>query len=355
MEKRPSSTSNSRNRGSKRTIPWVLIGVLAILLALEIGVFRQRWFWAAEPRSDVGIYYVLEDMVRSTKVKPKIILFGDSRMRSGVDAFLLERELGLKRGEVMNLALTAGTPWDAKLFLTRNPGLLDSARLVLYQPSDWQFNENFPPGNRVKRFATLKERTAYKKFETASELLADFFVQTIAAKDVFKGHIRRLGSYVVKTLLRKRTQAPPLIDTLSGRIHWRIKEEDVGPDTVDINLDISSFYKDFKYSERVEDDLEKVIAAAKSKGVRVVFVDIPVRDVYMSEAISKYPRFYNEYNQKIHGLSRLYDVVFLGDSNTKTQAGIAENYFYDYGHLTLKGELEFTLWLVKAIRSDSLF
>jgi hypothetical protein len=355
VEKHPSSTSSSKPAGRRRVTPWVLVGVLVILIGLEIGIFRQRWFWAAEPRSDVGIYYALEDMARSSKIRPKILIFGDSRMRSGVDAFLLEQELGLKRGEVVNLALTAGTPWDVKLFLARNPWLLDSARLILYQPSDWQFNEYFPPINRVKRFATLQDRARYKDFGTASELVTDYFLQTAAAKEVFKGQVNSLGSRLIKTLLGKYKKAPDLVDVRTGRIRWRVNEAETGPDSVDIEKDITSFYKDFQYSARVEDDLKKTIEQAQGKGIRFVFVDIPVRDIYVSEAVSKYPRHYNEYNQKIHALSRRYNIVFLGDSDTKAMAGIAENYFYDYGHLALKGERAFTLWLAKAIRSDSLY
>lgn len=355
MEKHPSSTSSSKPAGKRRVIPWVLVGVLGILIGLEIGVFRQRWFWAAEPRSDVGIYYVLEDMARSSKVRPKILIFGDSRMRLGVDAFLLEQELGLKRGEVMNFALTAGTPWDTKLFFKRNPWLLDSLQLILYQPSDWQFNENFPPTSRVKHFATLGERIEYKDFETACELVAGYFLQTVAAKDVFKGNIKRVGSTIIKKLTNKYTKDLPLVDTVTGQIRWMIKEQYTGPDTVDITADISSFYKKFEYSQRVENDLTDIINLSKDRKIKFVLVDIPVREIYVQTAESKYGRYSKKYLTRLEALCKEFDVFQIGDSATKNEALITENLFYDYGHLTLEGKKRFTVWFAKKLTSDSLF
>lgn len=328
--------------------------MLVILLTLEVGVFRQRWFWAAVPRSDAGIYYVLEDQIRHSHAKPKVILFGDSRMRSGVDARLLEQELGLERGEVLNLALTAGTAWDAKLFLRRNPGLRDSVRLIIFQPSDWQFNENFPPINRVKHFATLKERLEYQNFSTASELVAGWFVQTIAAKDVFQGHVKRLLSAALNLVRGRKASEPALVDTLTGRIHWRIKEEMQGPDSADITKDISSFYKNFSYSRRAEEDARDIIEFSEKHGARTVFLDIPVRDAYVEAAKKKYAAYYEEYEDSLETLASRYGVPLLGDSMTKLEAGIKENLYYDYGHLTLEGERLFTLWLAERIKSDSL-
>lgn len=322
-----------------------------IMVALEIGVFRQRWFWAAVPRSDVGIYYVLEEQIQSSNTKPKIIVFGDSRARSGVFSYLLEQKSGLKRGEVINLSLTAGTPWDAKLFIKRNPQLMDSVLLVLYQPSDWQFNENFPPINRVRHFATLAERFSYERFSTKVELLSGFFIHAIAAREVAKGHLRRLMNNTVKLITGKYHPQPPLVDSITGRVMYRMDESEIGPDSVDVTDDLVSFYRDFSYSNRVAGDIIDIITLTRQAGSEFVFIDIPTRMCYVEAVKDSFNREYNEYRDSLTSLASRYEIPIWGDSTTKVQAGITENLYYDYGHLTLEGMRRYSSWLAERMNS----
>jgi len=322
-----------------------------ILALLEIGVFRQRWFWAAVPRSEVGTFYVLEERIRTSGVKPRIVLFGDSRLRAAVTARYVAEELGVKHDEVLNLALAAGTPWDAKVILRRNPTLLDSAVLVLYQPSVWQFNENYPPGNRVRRFATLAERLAYKRFSTRAELFLGYFFHIIAARQVTKGLLDRLFRNLTRRLRGRYTEEPALIDPVTGRVRIRLEESDTGPASVNIDADIESFYADFRYSSRTKSDMEDLIAVVQKKDVTFFFLDIPTRDVYTRSARDKYSQYCTEYRDSLESIAAKYGISILGDSMTKHEAGITENLYYDYGHLTLEGMRRYSSWLAFKLKN----
>jgi len=341
-----SKAGASRIKESPWRFPWVAVGVFILLAILEIFVFRTRWFWAAVPRSDVGIYYVMEDELRVSALKPKIVIFGDSRVREAVNPAQLERKLGLKRGEVVNCALTGGTPWDARLLLERNPHLLDSVQLIIYQPSDWQFNHNSLPNNRVRRFASLKKRASYKNFTLRTELVVGFFIQTIAAREVTVGNIKHL----MKILLGKNTACKnDIVDKTNGRIRWRLEEKEIGPDSVNVRKNADWFFKNYEYSQNAEDDLAFIAKKARQRRIHMLLLFLPVRDAYDAYVEENYWEENKEYHQRLLKFAEKSGVEIWGDSTTKIQAGIKENCYYDYGHLTLKGMRAYSNWLAERV------
>lgn len=335
-----------------KKLPWVVVGILVILIGLEVGVFRQRWFWAAVPRSNAGIFYFVENQIRTSPVAPKIIFMGDSRLRDAVHPYNLEQLLGLKRGEIVNLALTSGDIWDAKLFLSRTPSLLDSVQVVIYQIPDWRYDEGYLPTNRFRHFATLRERLHYHDKSSRVELVIGYFLHMVAGRNVLQGNIERLGKNVVGPLMGKDMNEPPIVDSMTGRVHWRLVEKELGPDSIDVTKYIQDSDHDYGYSPWFVEQMDELVTKFREAGAQVVFLEPTMRDSYVSVACNDSIDGYGIWKEAVRMLAERFAVPIWSNEKIKMEAGIVENEFYDYGHLTLEGMRRYTIWLSERILED---
>jgi hypothetical protein len=127
---------------SFRTLqPWTrwpagFITCIVVLVSVEIFVARSDWVVTRYPASTLGAFYAVEtEVIRDAD--PAIICLGNSRLRDALAPRVLERELGMAEGAVLNLSLTTGRPFDARILYRRNRAVLRHAELMIL---DFEYN-----------------------------------------------------------------------------------------------------------------------------------------------------------------------------------------------------------------------
>ena len=120
-------------RGSARGLrPWGMLLALSLLLAFEFGLARRDWIWGWWPKSESGVIDAVERQVIAEAEAPAVLFLGSSRVRDAVSPREVEEQLGLRRGTVLNLAVTNGTPFDALTLYRRNREKLRSAKVAFF-------------------------------------------------------------------------------------------------------------------------------------------------------------------------------------------------------------------------------
>lgn len=327
----PSSTSSS----SRRRWPRGLAVAVALLAVVEIGGARQTWLWAYVPDSQTGIIDALESQVIAPAPPPLVVLMGSSRMRDAVAPRVLEVELGLPAGAVLNLGVTAGTPFDALTLYRRNREKLGRARAVVVGIEDWHFNAGLDPNERDRRYMSWSERWHGFRGEATLSLAAGWIWRTYDAQ----GPLRRLA----RALVRGRDAALPIAP--DGRVRWRKIERDEGPETTDVAAQIERTYRRFTPGRLRVDALERLISLAREDGVRVFVVQLPWRDAYVDYAEAHHAAAFAAARRMAEGIEGA-DVVLYDRASA---LGIPARHFYDYGHLTPPGARVMTRRLAEVI------
>jgi len=117
---------------------------------------------------------------------------GNSLMRYGLLEEQLAEAAGLEPDEVLNLGLSSGRPWEAMLFLRRNPQLSRDVQLVVYNVGRHQIERvnAIKHVGRFYRYSTLGEKLAADGWDNRAKLLLD-------AAWPFVSERRRLATWLV--------------------------------------------------------------------------------------------------------------------------------------------------------------
>lgn len=302
---------------------------LVLLLGVEIGVARADWIWGWVPRSESGVVDALEaQIIAQTDAAPRVVLFGSSRVRDAVGPRQLEAELGLGEGEVLNLGLTHGTPFDALTLYERNRGVLSQAEVAVFGVEPWQFDRvDGEVNERVNRFAGLRHRYAHEGTQQLG-LLVGWVWRTYDAKPA----LRRF----IKSLHKGRPDALPLAD--DGRIEWRDNATNRRAARRSMGHYAKKHFEDYELSNRRSLILTEFVEMLEDDGVEVIIVQIPVRSGYTTKAQSKYPEAFELFLHQCEEYSGHSLVRFEPASDY----GLTSADFYDYGHLRERGAQRFT-------------
>jgi hypothetical protein len=295
-----------------------------LLLGVELGLARQDWVWTWVPGSNSGIIEAMEARVIAPSEPPTVLLMGSSRVRDAVAPRQLEQALGLPRGGVMNLGVTRGTPYDARLLYERNRAKLSKAKVLVVGVEDWSFNASVSPNERFRRFASLDERASTFDKDWTLSLLAGYVWRTYDAQ----GPLRRL----LKSALTGREATLPISD--DGRVVWRKEELEEGPAQYDVTPDVTRSLEDYATTEGLKAPLVELIALARADGLDVVVVQMPLRDAYVEQAQRRYPDALRQYAEVLGSLG---PGVAVWRYDRASSLGIQERWFYDYGHMTTRG------------------
>ena len=133
---------------------------VTLLTVFEFAVARADWFWGWIPFSQVGVIDALERQVLP-KSEPLILFMGSSRVRDAIAPRTLEKRLRLPRGSVLNVGLTMGTPFDAKILYERNRDKLSRAQLVFFGVEPFQLDVHNRPTERILRYGSLSDRLKF--------------------------------------------------------------------------------------------------------------------------------------------------------------------------------------------------
>jgi len=315
----------------KATVPKALLVAVSVLVLLDFAVARREWIWAFVPRSPSGVFDVLEDNVVVPAQDPSIVLFGSSRVRDAVAPRLLEEELGLREGSVLNLAMTAGNPFDSLVFYRRHREKLSGARLIIIGVEFWDFNAH-GINERDRRFANLADRLQLFDRKKTPALLVGWLWRTWDAKAV----ISRFIDIETRWLLGERDimqqmREPPIEE--DGRVEWRTDEPATAtaeePLTAVADRALSNYSAGYGRRRQVQ----HLVDLAHEDGVPVLVVLFPMRTEFAEYVRAAYPHAYAHFHQQLRSIKgariRIYE--------TERDAHLPQECFDDYGHVNKRG------------------
>ena len=307
----------------RRRAPRALLLATAILAVVELGAARREWLWSRDRSSASGIIDGMEELVIAPSAGPSLLFMGSSRARDALVPRQLEDRLSLPRGSVLNLGLTAGTPFDALIVYRRNRAKLSSARTLVFAIEDWHLNERFPTGVLDRRFATLSERIGVFDQQGTTSLVAGWVWRTYDAQEPLQDFLTSLAGSNPRSLRVSE----------DGRIIYRDHEMDEGPERTDVDIWAEHFYRPFALGGGRLGQLRALIDLAREDGMRVIVVRLPWRDAYVDEVTRRFPREFLE-TTRLSGEIAGAEVILYERASA---LGVSDRSFYDYGHLTPPG------------------
>ncbi len=343
-----SSTSSSETGLGTETLRlrgWRPVGLawaIAWLAAFELLV-RVLPVASYVPASEAGIVDVLDTAVIAPAPDPAIVLLGNSRLRDAVAPRQLEERLGLARGTVLNLGITAGQPWDYAWLYERHREKLSRARVLVVALDDFRFSTRTPPGERFRRFASFRDRIGTYDGKTPS-LVVGWFWKTFDLRDAI---VR-----TAKALLTGNRRGVPVAD--DGRIVWRDEERDRGPATIDDEAEVRSRYRKFERSAARVETVARLLRLAREDGVAVRLVVLPSRDSIIDEVDRSVPDAPRYLTEVLERLERDFPGTRSIEWRRASELGIEDDRFYDYGHLTPPGARVLTDRLAEWLRTEAL-
>lgn len=299
---------------------------IALLGGVEFGIARSNLLWKRAPNTMAGAFYAIENEVISHASPPTIVFVGSSRMRDAVDPRRLEGVLGLPRGGVLNLALTGGTPYEAMLYYERNRPLLRQASILVIGVEDWYWNVGVPRDEVELMFATFSDRWRWFQERHQLGLLVGGVWRTFEVQDP----LLRFGASFYKGVERVKFR--------EDRVVWRSTANtlEIGPDETDIDGAIDHVMESYTRGPHYEDSLGRLLAMAHGDGVRLVLVQLPLRDRYVDRMRERHPDMQPYVEERMRTLAGPVGATVLLFNRASTLT-IPENRFYDYGHLTEDG------------------
>lgn len=173
--------------------------------------------------------------VSSNRPIPKVIVWGSSHVQCGVAARVVERQLGLRQNEVLNLGMSNGGPREALYVLDRNPQLLSHASVALIEVDRFMFMDrnanrdlHLYPAWRRKAGLERRLRCRCGSLDKA-DLAAGWFSATWDQRDTWL-EVIDAGLGGLGDRLRRAGRAEPVFDSLGrpnapGDVPGRSREE----------------------------------------------------------------------------------------------------------------------------------
>lgn len=307
-----------------------------ILIAFEILVARRAGIWDLEPRSDAGVITVLEERVLRSAPPPCVLVAGSSRLRDAIAPIPLERALGVERGAVLNVALTAGTPFDAQLLLDRHPELFARTEVVVLGVEDWYANGAIAPSERDQRYAPLRARRSYGEHTLGMWL--GWAWQTYGAHKAIRRYARRLG------------RRGPALDVLpDGRLDWHDSTARERRERESVRREADAFFTNYDDGDYRIGQLDRLVHRLRARGLRVIMLQVPLHPEYQARMREAYPEALNAFRQAMRRVARQRGAELLMWGDDLEECGLRLADLRDYGHFANSGAERFVSPLARAI------
>jgi len=279
-------------------VPWkiprcvILAGFVISLTEIIFG--RTEFFWKRVPSSDVTTVLELEEYIIPKKLKPAVLIFGSSRARGAFLPTVMEQQMGLQRGQVLNFGMGGNGVtrlFDALKIYQRNRDVLGKADIMIVEIESGQLY-SIPPTN--ERFRYLMSFSDWLEYRGEARL-------SLLRSCVFKlpDVVPYIREYIKYWLLNKHSPKPVGIDKygrlalvrIANDYDERVSREDFISNS--INGD-NSWWCDYEYSKIYEGYLKKLASIANEDGLRVYIVQMPYPEKYI-EILKRHPK--NPYGQ----------------------------------------------------------
>jgi len=289
--------------------------------------------------------------IRAAKSAPKILLMGNSLIRSGLLEEQIAQDAGLEPGEVLNLGLISGRPWEATLFLRRNPDLAKNVQLVVYNIGRHQIDRvnAIKHIDRFYRYGTLDEKLAADGWDNRAKLLLDHFWPCISER-------RTLATWLVG--LMGNGEDDFAFDSERPRPAWEGNFRSAwqrAKAKADRRPPPSAFVEDTSLSLQHEQILRDFVNYWRDRGIRLVLVSTPVRRTWL-DAMLESPQArqrWLSFDEQIKAMTG--GNVAYYPWYTANQCGLDDpDDFLDTSHLTPEGARKLTAALVKTLKERGL-
>jgi len=339
-----SSTSSSERREPSLCAsglrPWGALWALLFLLVFEAAVARSDWFWTFPERSRSGAFYAVERRVMARRPNPKIVVVGSSRARDAVLPSALEHELGLVTGDVANLAMTSGSPLDARELLRRNPAYFAAVDLIIVGVEDWYFLDGRPMQERERLFADWSEqRDGWVQRGGWPRALREHGIKSLLGT-------RRMGA-VIRAGPKAFRRMP--LDN-EDRLAWRIGDVSTGPRELDVSRDVQRYYDGATVARYRITALRDLVTEGRRAGAHVVVVQIPLRDAYVDAVVRDHRDDWQQYRARLTAFCQGLSVPLIAVDRA-SDVNLVATQFRDYGHMTASGARTYSTWLGSRVRA----
>jgi hypothetical protein len=314
---------------------------LALIALFDVAVARDDRIW--DWTFDGTLLERFEEKVIGPAEDVRVVVLGSSRARDAVPPRVLERELGLPAGSVLNLSPTSGTPFDGAWLYRRNRERLRRAEVLVVGVSDWYCSAALAPTARDRRLATWEQRAAEFQGWNRFELVLGSFWRACDARLALRAMLIDYPRDPPRAVLRE-----------DGRpTEWAVESlEDRGPPVADSELRVEQFHDGQPFGLGRIRQLERLLAMAREDGVPVLIVDFPQRGRYVDAVRSRYPEKLDRYRAAVRALARPDGSVRVHLFEDVESLGIPATELYDYGHFTPHGARLFLPHLVKLLREE---
>jgi len=340
-------------RGFTPSIPWTWIGVILSVLLVEVGTRHLPGSFLKRSGGWVGELYLAEQDVLGSGV-PEVVILGSSTAQYGVEPTVLEAAWGRDRGAVVNLALRGGGAFDALQVYKRNRAQLRKARAVVFCADVWTFNASFGPFQRYRLLAPLKERGSF-----ASSIA---FVRSQERAAGLEALRTRRNSLVVDHFFKMRVLTPYAIR--SGTIELRLgrqkkwpqvgagrilakRPQSLGPERIE-EARFRSLARErceaFAIHPLYVEHLRELARLLREDGVRLIVVELPVRDRYQDLLESEFDLEVAAHTSTLASLTRATGTTWL-QFRRASECGLAPEDFRDYAHLATDGTRKLSRFL----------
>ena len=319
------------------------LAALLFLAVVEVIAGRSELAGRLVPGSGLGILLQTEEKIIRPNEHPALIILGTSRGRGAFLPTVVESTLGLRRGDVLNLAMGGTNIYDALLTYSRSRNELRGAAVVIVQVDPFQFNVGRPPSELLRRYADWRQRRAYDETRHRWPLRRDYFFSAAVA-------LGPLGFYAGHLLTEGRAPPQDSVDRFGRLAVVRIANDHDPAEFRQQRLRywLDWQYRDYSHSPTLEQVLVRLADMAHEDGAKVYLVVLPT--------VARYRQMLLDYPGHPDGVfrARLSEALGrhvdgIGYWGLPGEAGLEPTHFRDWGHLNTAGAVAwsdfFSRWL----------
>ena len=324
-----------------RSSPWTrtLVAAVAVLLLFEFGVARSKAAMGLTSGLFVGATFAIEDSIIEPGPDPEVLLFGSSRIQAALSPRMMEADLGLDGGTVMNLAQPFGDAVVGRIVYERNREKLSRAGIAVVGVEMWDV---FGPASidpTTEYLLPLGERLEYGGKDEISLLIGATW-KTYA--------IRRILPQLISNIIAGGAETGPVAP--DGRLQFFAADAD-GPATINAAEQFDERFGRLEEpgafdSSSHRADLAELVATLQADGMQVILVHLPLRSDFLPELERRLP---NAMEQFARVLEDVPGVATVDLGTTLAALGLPDTGYYDFGHAVESGVAALTRHVARVI------
>lgn len=276
---------------------------------------------------------------------PRVVVLGSSEAREAVASIPFEAGLGLRRGEVMNLAVRIARPSDMLEQYLRHRDVLARADIVLVGLEEWHLNAYTErvPDERFRYRATFRERALFPVPSVVPELLLGYVWATWDMRRYFF----QLGSN--RLLQGSFSGLPHYLDDIGRTVPGEPQARVPWSPELD-RFYASSLFRNYTLWGREMKAVSELARVIREDGAAMVLIQFPKRRSYLDQVEATYGR---ERALWLETVARIAPDVSYVDLRAPEPFGLQPSDFLDHIHVSHDGSALFSRRLGERMRSAS--